>query len=408
MTPTERDYVRELARQVAAIAHSPENAIILKRWRDVNALRRPDRAPVWCRPVGVWSELLPESVLKCADPYLRRWEADFRRTLIKKDIGDDEPVEGYLTVGAAVECEPQNIYGVQIAHHEPDEETGAWRFDPPLKSEADFAKLRLPRFSYNKAKTDERLAQAHELLGDIMPVRVTAGPPLGASLCDVAAELIGLNELMLYMAAEPEMIHRLMAYLRDTVLAAIDAVEASGYLTPNNTGPMFCADPIGSPYAGAPHGGAYTCKNLWCVAASQEFQLVGPKMWEEFLLEYQKPVMARFGISQYGCCEDLTHKIAGVLSIPNLRVFVCSAWTDLNKVIAAVGQSYTIMWRQRASDVVFPDDMSSIRRHLEQGTKALQGHYYQVVLRELQTLAGHPRRLHDWARAGIEMAEKYA
>ena len=131
-------------------------------------------------------------------------------------------------------------------------------------------------------------------------------------------------------------------------------------------------------------------------------------MWEEFLLEYQKPIIARYGLSQYGCCEDLTHKIAGVLSIPNLRVFVCSAWTDLNKVIAAVGQKYTIMWRQRASDVVFPDDMTSIRRHLEQGTKALQGHYYQIVLRELQTLAGHPDRLHQWARTGIKMAEKYA
>ena len=77
MTPTERDYVRELARQIAEIAHSQENAVICKRWRDVNALRKPDRAPVWCRPVGVWSELLPESALKCADPYLRRWGGRF-------------------------------------------------------------------------------------------------------------------------------------------------------------------------------------------------------------------------------------------------------------------------------------------------------------------------------------------
>jgi hypothetical protein len=38
----------------------------------------------------------------------------------------------------------------------------------------------------------------------------------------------------------------------------------------------------------------------------------------------------------------------------------------------------------------------------------LQGFHYQIVLRELQTLSGHPNRLHEWTRAAIEMAHKYA
>jgi hypothetical protein len=53
MSIDERAYVRDLATQVSEIAHSPENAAIVKRWRDVNALRTPDRAPVWCRLVGM-------------------------------------------------------------------------------------------------------------------------------------------------------------------------------------------------------------------------------------------------------------------------------------------------------------------------------------------------------------------
>jgi hypothetical protein len=32
----------------------------------------------------------------------------------------------------------------------------------------------------------------------------------------------------------------------------------------------------------------------------------------------------------------------------------------------------------------------------------------QIVLRELQTLNGHPDRLHVWTQAVVEMAEKYA
>ena len=83
-------------------------------------------------------------------------------------------------------------------------------------------------------------------------------------------------------------------------------------------------------------------------------------------------------------------------------------WTSLEAVQNAVGQDYVIMWRQKASDVVFPDDVETIRRDLEEGCRQLQGFHYQIVLRELQTLSGHPKRLHEWTRAAIEMAAKYA
>ena len=400
----ERYCVRELARQVAEIAHSPENAVVQKRWRDVNGLRKPDRAPVWCRPVGVWREMLPEDELQCTDPWLRDHERRLRRLLIKHDIGDDEPFGECYAVDAVVDREPPNTYGVELRQHQPDVEWGSWRFDPPLKSEEDFLKLRMPKFAWDKAKNEETLARTDELLGDILPVKLVAGPLLDASLCATAARLMGLNELMLHMALSPDMIHRLMAYVRDTALAAVDAAEGSGYLTTNNTGPMTCSDPVGP----EPENGRYTCKNRWVTAASQEFQLVSPAMWKEFLFDYQKPVLERFGYVQYGCCEDLTLKIDGVLSIPNLRIFVSSAWTDLDKVIDKVGQDYVIMWRQKASDVVLSDDTESIERHLEGGCKRLQGCYYQIILRELQTLAEHPKRLHEWTQIAIDKAEKYA
>jgi hypothetical protein len=72
------------------------------------------------------------------------------------------------------------------------------------------------------------------------------------------------------------------------------------------------------------------------------------------------------------------------------------------------------MWRQKASDVVFPDDVETIRRDLEEGCRQLQGFHAvallptQIGLRELQTLSGHPDPLHEWTRAAIEMAHRYA
>ena len=399
----QRAYVRELAMDVAEVAASDENARIQQRWRDVNALRKPDRAPVWCRPVGAWGDILPNDALECTDLWLRSLETGFRRTLIKHDIGDDSPVSPWFSVRAVFDIDPPNTWGVDISHHDSGVEGGAWIYDPPLKTESDFDLLQLPQYAYNHSETQKRLDRAHDLLGDVLPVRVTCDAPLGATLVTPVAALRGLTPVMMDLAADPALMHRLMGYLRDAVLRAMEQVKATGLLTPNNVGPMTCSDPIGE--SGANDEIGY--ENLWVMANSQEFDPVSPAMWREFCLEYQRPIMEQFGLSGYGCCENLTGKIDGVLSLANLRIFVCSAWTDLNLVQEAVGQDYVIMWRQKATDVVFPDDVETIRQDLEDGCRQLQGFRYQIVLRELQTLSGHPDRLHRWTRFAKEAAARY-
>ena len=403
-TGNDRSWVRELARQVAALAAQPEQEQIRRRWRDVNALRKADRAPVWCRPVGAWPELLPEDSLRCEGPWLRGVERGFRRILIKTEIGDDSIVEAGFAVGAAFDLDPANTWGVDIGRHQPGVAGGAWAFDPPLKTEADFDRLRLPAFTYDDAKTQTALSRADHLLGDILPVRRVCGLPLSGTLCTYAAQLRGLTEMMMDTVAAPELLHRLMAHMRDAVLGAMEQIEATGLLTPNNIGPMTCSDPVGPEPADA----RASLANLWMMANSQEFDQVSPAMWEEFLLAYQRPLFERVGLVGYGCCENLTRKIDGVLAIPNLRIFVCSAWTDLDTVIGRCGSDVVLMWRQKASDVVFTDSTATIRRDLEEGAKRLQGCHYQIVLRELQSLFGHADRLHVWTDLAKEAAAKYA
>jgi hypothetical protein len=63
------------------------------------------------------------------------------------------------------------------------------------------------------------------------------------------------------------------------------------------------------------------------------------------------------------------------------------------------------MWRQKAGAVVFPDDVETLRRDLEEGCPQLQGYHYPIVLHELQLLSGHPDRLPAWTRAAVGMAQ---
>ncbi len=398
--------IRDLAKQVAEIAQSPEMERSRRRWRDVNALRRPDRAPVWCKPVGAWEELLPATSLRCADRRLRGIERAFRQVLIKRDIGDDSVMDPFFDVAPVIQTDPPTIWGVEPRKHRPAEAGGAWQYDPPLKSPADLDRLRLPRLTLDHAATQRALDAANDLLGDILPVRLSFSAEghraLSATLGTAAADLRGLEPMMMDAASDPDFLHRLMAHLRDANLSVMRQVEELGLLTPETVRPMYCCDPIGP---GAAKDGF---ARHWCAANSQEFDQFSPPMWEEFCLAYQKPIFEKYGLVGYGCCENLTRKIDGVLTIPNLRIFVCSAWTNLDIVLEKVSPRYCIMWRQKASDVVFAEGDEAVRRPLEEGARKLKGRPYQIVLRELQTLAGHPDRLHVWTRLAREAAERYA
>lgn len=398
----ERSYVRELGLEVHQLACSEEYEARRRRWRAVNGLRKADRPPVLCRPVGCWPELLGDEDLRCQDPMLRGVERGLRMVLIKHEMGDDSLVDPWWTVWAAVECEGEHLWGVEVKHHRPDAAGGAWGYDPPIKEEADLDRLVMPRFRHNEEETRRRREEAEWLFDGVMPVKVVAGAPLGATLCTYAADLLGLDGMMLYMATRPRMVHRLMALLRDAVMGAMDVAEATRLLAENNTGEMTCSDGLKTSPADQP----VSLRDMWGFANSQEFDQVSPAMWQEFLLKYQKPILARFGLTQYGCCENLTRKIDGVLSIPNLRAFVCSAWTDLAKVVEAVGDRYTIMWREKATRLVF-EDLDAIRRKLEEDMRTTQGLHRQIVAREIQTVDGRPQRLKEWVQIAKEAGARF-
>jgi hypothetical protein len=67
----EIDRIRALAERVATIAREPRMKAIKNRWADVNGLRKPDRAPVWCRPMGCWKEIITDELLECTEPWMR-------------------------------------------------------------------------------------------------------------------------------------------------------------------------------------------------------------------------------------------------------------------------------------------------------------------------------------------------
>jgi hypothetical protein len=399
-------YVRELAAEVVNIAREPRMAAIKQRWCDVNGLRRPDHSPVWCNPVGLWSELLPDSSLCCSDPLLRGLELNFKKLLLKREIDDDTPVNDYFKSSMIFDVTPENIWGVDVVRESLEEAGSAWQYKSALQTESDFDRLRIPEYRYNPEKTAAEANRLEEVLSGVMPIKIVpfAGYFSIATICTATANLRGMEQMMMDMMLEPELIHRLMNIVYEGAMRFLDAVEAAGRIVPNNDEPMFQSDPL-RPGVSA---NDYSLKDCWTAGNSQELDQVSPAMFEEFLLDYQKKIFARFGAVSYGCCENLTHKMAPVLAIPNLKIMVCSAWTNLDKLIAEVGAKHCIMWRHKASDVVCPHDTAALKAYVNEGAKKLQGCYYQTILRELQTQMGHENRLYEWTQISKEATTKYA
>ncbi len=198
----QKDYIRGLAHRVAEIANDPEMEKTRQRWRDTYMLRKADRSPVWLRLDAVCQlDFTPQKSLRCQDTFLRRLEWQLRYTLQHHEFGDDTIVLPYWKVPAAVELQGEHLWGVPVKRRMPETKDGAWAYDPPIKDEADMDKLRIPTWRYNADETDKRSDRFNELFGDILPVKIKAGPPIFPGVGRNASDLIGLDGLLLNMAA---------------------------------------------------------------------------------------------------------------------------------------------------------------------------------------------------------------
>lgn len=75
------------------------------------------------------------------------------------------------------------------------------------------------------------------------------------------------------------------------------------------------------------------------------------RMHEEFSLRFERPVLARFGLTYYGCCEPLHRKIAMLRSIPNLRKISMSPRADLAVAAASVGRDFVLSYKPNPADL---------------------------------------------------------
>jgi len=403
--------VRELAAQYRQAAAKPVQDERRQLWTRHTNLQ-PTR-PLVLVSFGMWNvwcrEVFGDHALQCADPFFRQHERALRLLLFQDSIGDDTIVEPWYTLRAAVHGGWNNLWGVELGRTAPEMEGGAWKFDPPLKTWDDVRLLRAPRHVIDEAKTREAYERLAEAIGDLLPIHVARHPVCINFKADISTDLArlrGLEQVMLDMYEAPEELHRLLAFMRDGILANQAEAEQAGDWSLADGYNQAMAYGGGLP---APQAGAYGARRaqLWGFFAAQEFTLISPAMHEEFLLRYQLPIMQQFGRVAYGCCEDLTRKIDMLRHVPNLRIIAVTPRADVRRCAEQIGTEYVISWRPNPTDMVCCGfDEARIEQIVRAGLEACRGCHMHLHLKDIETVEGDPSRLARWVRIVRRVADK--
>jgi len=403
-TASDRDTLRELAKRYADLCRDQDQQRRREVWRRHNSLQ-PARPPMYVRAFG-WSEMAASRCV-CRDPLFRRIENHLRCELFRADFHDDYIFEPWVSVEAEYAC---TGWGVEIHRIESGVEHGAFKVDYAIREPEDFAKLRPPRHEIDEAATAAKLVRVQEAIGDLIAVNLDRGPYYRMWTADLSTDLgllRGIEHLMLDMLDRPEWYHQLLAFLRDGVLRAQDKAEADGDwgLCDHQNQAMPYAEELQDSAANAR---GVRRSQLWCFMAAQEYTGVSPAMHNEFLLQYQLPILRKFGLVAYGCCEDLTHKIGILRQIPNLRRIAVSPFANVARCAEQIGRDYVLSYRPSPADMVsYGFDEHRIRTILRRDLQACRNCFVDITLKDVETVQGDPSRVGRWvaiARQEIEAA----
>jgi len=383
----------------------------IRLWKKLNALEA-ERPMVLTELSGIMDEVIPLGSLTCDGAWAREIERELRSRIFQQEkVGDDAVLVPRIPYAYTVEKSDMGLAPTRYFGTESDR-MGSYRWDPPIQNiEEGIHKLHFRELAINYTATEMNREGLLAVFSDILPVEQRGFYFWSQGLTVAVIELIGLEGLMYAMVDQPEALHRLMAFMRDEQLHFIEWHESQGILFANNED-----DYIGS------GGCGYTdllpqkdyvpdqpgrLKDMWGLSESQETVGVSPDMFEEFVFQYQLPIISKFGFSCYGCCEPLDSRWHLIRRIPNLRRVSISPWTNESKMAAYLARNY--IYSRKPSPTLVSTDIwneDAIRTNIRNTLDITKGMNVEIILKDVHTLKGKPERLKRWVDIVREEIEK--
>jgi hypothetical protein len=414
--PISRDVsiLRDLVKQYAELAAQPVQQERRDHWRAHNSLK--DTPLLVLATYGMWNmwcrEFFGDHILQCEDPFFRAHERHLRLQLWHDTVGDDHILEPWLTQGPTHRTRGGwcGVWGVDVELERSSQEGGAFKVSSsPIKNWDDLAKMTVPHHDLDEEATAANVARLQDAVGDLITIDANRGPVMTGFMGDISTSLAylrGLEQVMLDMYESPSQLQELLAFMRDGILQNQQEAEDAGdfSLTCGHNQALSYADELADPQ---PNSAPCRRRDLWGFFAAQEYTLISPRFHDEFLYQFQLPIMKHWGLTHYGCCEDLTQKIDMLRQAPNLRSIAVTPVANVARSAEQIGRDYVMSWRPNPTDMVCADfDEGRIRRIIGEGLRACRGGCVHVHLKDIETVQGDPSRLARWVQIVREVGEE--
>jgi hypothetical protein len=384
--------LRNLAGKYAEYAMGAPMAQRREKWRLHN--RRQEKTfPFHIEDNGSYlRDLAPP--LECEDARCRALEAWLLHVVTAYEtIDDDRIIPARFLVDWCTPC-TEVCDELRITHADNGQgDTKGYTTNHPIQDiDADFGKLKKPAIRLDREESERRLRLAEEAFAGLLPVE--AGRPGSAysnGITNQAVHLMGMQELYLQMAMNPEGVHRLFAFLAENNLALGQWEEEQGLLASTHDGNHgYCTgSSLFSDETVVPAGRTVRSTDRYGYLESQESAGISPAMFDEFVMPYLAPLAARFKFLMFGCCEAVHHLMPFLLRLHGLRKVSVTPWCDLHVLVNTCPTD--IIWCRKPVPLLLCGDTFSetaLRSHLQETLDVGKDYFIEFVYRDTDRLTG--------------------
>ncbi|MHB8277058.1 MAG: uroporphyrinogen decarboxylase/cobalamine-independent methonine synthase family protein [Candidatus Humimicrobiaceae bacterium] len=400
----DKDILRRLAGIVAELADRPVEKEKRKLWLSHNSLK-PVRPLVFCDPENGWNEIITKDQIECNGELAQRWEMVLRKEIFwGESMLDDKVIEPYFDVGYTY---IESNWGFNPIMHGGND-GGSYVWESPIKKYSDIDKVHFPVINIDYKATQKTLEVASDTFGDLIKVRKTGVWWWSLGMTLTLALLRGLTNIMMDMIDNPKLIHRLMKILSEGTLKRLDFLEENGLLSLNTdryvgSGGFGYTEEL--PAKGFNDSKVRTT-DMWGFCESQETVGVSPQMFEEFVFPYQLPILERFGLNCYGCCEPLDLRWHIIKNIPNLRRVSVSSWANFAQMAEYLQDNYVYSLKMKPTDIAVPKiDEDVVRKRIRDVLNIAKGCIIEIIMKDNHTIGKNPNNVIRWTQIAREEAE---
>jgi hypothetical protein len=410
----ERDTLKKLGEELAAIAALPVHREKAALWRKLNDLES-ERPMVWINEIP-WHEMNvdEELTLCCRDPWARELEDRLRKEIYQwKHMSADMVANDFIDCPLAIHSTDFGIHeDVDVARTDETSDIVSRHFKVQIREPEDLEKIKMPAVTHYAEMTERAFQVMTELFANILPVRKVGQTHIWFSPWDYLIRWWGIEEAMIDLLTRPQLVHDAVERMVRAWMVELDQFEEQNLLSLDCRNIRIGSGGYG--YTDELPGDAHDPdwvrpKDMWGCSNAQIFSGVSPQMHWEFAVEHDLQWLARWGLTYYGCCEPLDRKIDLLRKIPNLRKISVSPWNDIGRVIEEAGSDYVLS--VKPSPAIFAEERwnpekasAEIRRVLE---LAGGNCHIEFIMKDISTVRYKPQRLWEWESLTMEMIGKF-